>query len=70
MSIQNEHGVNEGNFRELLPFRIDAGDEDLMEPIQTCAKNATYVSWKRQSEILTTCNDLLLQKNCVQDKFC
>jgi hypothetical protein len=40
-SIQNEQSVNEGNFLELLLFRIDARDEALMEHIQSCAENAT-----------------------------
>jgi hypothetical protein len=45
-SIQKEQNVNEGSFHELLRFRFDDRDEDLKEHIQTCAKNATYLSLK------------------------
>jgi hypothetical protein len=43
-------------------FQIDAGDENLKEHIQICTKNATHVSWKIQNKIVSTCNDLVLQK--------
>jgi hypothetical protein len=62
LSVQNEQSANEGKFRELLRFRIDAGDEDLKQHMQTCAENSTQVSWKIQNEILNTWNDLILQK--------
>lgn len=57
----NEPECNDGNFRQLLRFRIDAGDEFLKSHLTSCAKNATYLSWKIQNEILSACNNLILQ---------
>lgn len=62
----DEPECNDGNFRQLLRFRIDAGDEYLKSHVSSCAKNATYMSWKIQNEILSTCNNLIL-KNIVCD---
>ena len=43
---------NHGNFKELLRFRSDAGDEILQSHIASCAKNATYTSKTTQNELL------------------
>jgi hypothetical protein len=53
-SIPNEHRENEGNFGELLRFRIDDGDEDLKDRIQTCAK------MQHRNEIMNISYDLIL----------
>jgi hypothetical protein len=38
--------VNDGNFRVLLRFRIDAGDLALKEHLESCVRNSTYISPK------------------------
>jgi len=35
---------NKGNFRELLKFRIDSGDDVLKNHFQNCPKNASFIS--------------------------
>ena len=44
--------LNKGNFKELLNFRVDAGDNILHEHLKTCAKNATYTSKTSQNDLL------------------
>lgn len=60
----NEDGktLNEGNFRALLKFRIDAGDCDLENHLNTASKNATYTSPRVQNEIISSCNNIILKK--------
>lgn len=53
---------NEGNFRNLLKFRIDAGDQSLREHFQTASANATYISWNIQNQIIDACNDIITKK--------
>ena len=43
---------HQGNFKNLLDFRIDAGDTDLKEHMETCSKNASYISKTTQNELL------------------
>lgn len=43
---------NHGNFKELLRFRSNAGDEILQNHLASCAKNATYTSKTTQNELL------------------
>ena len=40
---------NEGNFRELLRFRVLSGDEILKSHLDTAAANATYISKSPQT---------------------
>ena len=58
--------VNDGNFRALLRFRIDAGDVALKEHLESCMRNATYISPKIQNEIVATCDDIIVEDiaNC------
>lgn len=46
---------------ELLRFRLEVGDEYLKSHLSSCAKNATYLSWKIQNEILSA-SKLILKK--------
>ena len=46
---------NQGNFRALLQFRIDAGDEVLKEHLQTADRNAMYTSKEIQNEMIAVC---------------
>lgn len=49
--------INEGNFRELLRFRISAGDTILENHLQTTSSKATYISHTTQEEIINCCKD-------------
>jgi len=53
--------VKNGNFRALLRFRIDAGDVALKEHLESCMRNATYISQKIQNEIIATCGDIIVE---------
>ena len=44
--------VNCGNFMALVDFRIDFGDTELKKNMETCARNATYMSKTAQNELL------------------
>ena len=53
--------VNDGNFRALLLFRIDAGDVALKEHLESCMRNATYISPKIRNEIVAICGDIIVE---------
>jgi hypothetical protein len=61
-SNKDDKTLNEGNFRALLKFRIDAGDCDLENHLNTASKNATYISPRVQNEIISSCNNIILKK--------
>lgn len=46
--------VNEGNFRELLKFRVASGDETLRRHLQTASANATYISKTTQNALINS----------------
>lgn len=52
---------NDGNFRALLRFRLDAGDH-ILDHLMNSAKNATYISPLIQNEIISACNEILLKR--------
>jgi hypothetical protein len=54
--------ANDGCFRAMLRFRLDAGDADLAEHLSSASKVATYISKSSQNEILSTCGQLIRQK--------
>ena len=47
----NAHG-NPGNFKALLAFRAEAGDQILKKHLQKAPRNATYASKTTQNEII------------------
>ena len=53
--------TNEGNFRELLRFRVLAGDNDLAKQLESSSKNATYISKTTQNELIRTIGDNIQQ---------
>lgn len=55
--------TNKGNFKELLNFRVDAGDSILEKHLNSCKKNATYTSKTSQNDLL------LCLKNYIQNKI-
>ncbi|XP_039298901.1 52 kDa repressor of the inhibitor of the protein kinase-like [Nilaparvata lugens] len=46
---------NEGNFRALIKFRIDAGDKVLEDHINTSSSRSTYISKSTQNNIIECC---------------
>lgn len=48
---------NEGNFRELLRFRIAAGDTNLEKQLKNVSANATYISKSTQNELINCCGE-------------
>ncbi|XP_025410380.1 uncharacterized protein LOC112683533 [Sipha flava] len=44
--------TNQGNFRELLKFRIDAGDKNLEHHLMSTSKNATYINYPLQNSLI------------------
>lgn len=58
----NDSNINEGNFRALLNFRIDAGDIILKKHFETAAKNATYISPGIQNELIGIISEEISKK--------
>lgn len=67
LESESSYGHGEGNFRALLKFRIDAGDEILHEHVKTCAKNASYISKTTQNDLIECCGELI--RNKIVDKI-
>lgn len=61
LDLTSSHPDNEGNFKALLRFKVQAGDKVLEQHITSCAKNATYTSWNVQNQILDACNQIILK---------
>ena len=51
--------MRKGNFNALLQFRIDAGDHQLKDDLETCARNATYISKTCQNDLLICIKDYI-----------
>ncbi|XP_077306272.1 52 kDa repressor of the inhibitor of the protein kinase-like [Lithobates pipiens] len=49
--------VNEGNFRELLRYRVASGDKVLEKHLLTASSRATYISKSTQNDIIGCCGD-------------
>ena len=60
--INVEPLTNEGNFRAKLRLKIKSGDEELKKHFETCAKNATYISWRIQNEIICASHSIICKK--------
>lgn len=50
----------EGNFRELLKFRVKSGDSVLENHLQNTSSKATYISKTTQNEIIECCSKVIL----------
>lgn len=44
--------MNEGNFRELLRFKIHSGDEKLKSHLKTTSSRSTYIGKNTQNDLL------------------
>ena len=54
--------LNDGNFRALLRYRVDGGDTVLKSHLETCDKNASYVSKTAQNELISIIGTLILNQ--------
>ena len=57
LDLSKEIEKEEGNFRALLAYRVDAGDNVLKEHLEKANKNATYISKTTQNELIEICGD-------------
>ena len=48
-----------GNFRSLIPFRIDAGDSALANHFSTTNKMTNYISMTSQNELIEICGSFI-----------
>ncbi|KAH0814367.1 hypothetical protein GEV33_008425 [Tenebrio molitor] len=62
ISDESDVSVNEGNFRELLKYRISAGDKKLEEHLQSAHSNATYISKTTQNALISCCGKVISEK--------
>lgn len=62
---------NHGNFKELLKFRADAGDNILEQHLASCAKNTSYTSKTTQNELLLCIKEFMQEAivNEVKDQI-
>ncbi|XP_064471819.1 52 kDa repressor of the inhibitor of the protein kinase-like [Ornithodoros turicata] len=51
---------NEGNFRELLRFRVASGDTELQKHLASTSSRATYISKTTQNELIQCCGEEVL----------
>jgi hypothetical protein len=62
ISDESDVSVNEGNFRELLKYRISAGDKKLEEHLQSAHSNASYISKTTQNALISCCGKEISEK--------
>jgi hypothetical protein len=55
--------LHQGNFKNVIAFRAEAGDDVLVQHLQTCPKNASYLSPRIQNELI------LLSAHVVREKL-
>lgn len=55
---------NDGNFRSLLRYRIQSGDDCFLNHIQNCGKNATYISPDIQNEVISVITTHIQNQIC------
>ena len=51
----------DGNFTALPKFRVDAGDMELQQHLQTAVRNATYISKNIQNELTSICGSIVAE---------
>lgn len=62
MSTESISSVrNDGNFRELLRFRVASGDTNLENHLKNTSANATYIGKNTQNELINVCGEEVLQ---------
>ncbi|CAF1174859.1 unnamed protein product [Rotaria sordida] len=58
----NDNNINPGNFKSLVLFTAEAGDQALQKHLNHHQKNATYLSWQTQNELINICARLIKNK--------
>ena len=58
----DELSSREGNFRALLQYRIQCGDNVLKQHLQDCNKNASYISKTSQNQLIDIIGKLILKQ--------
>lgn len=53
---------NDGNFRSLLRFRVESGDVQLKNHLNSAKANATYISKTTTNEIIKYCGDEIIDE--------
>ena len=53
--------LNQGNFKVIVDFRIDAGDDVLKKHVETSSKRATYLSKTSQNQLLDCMGEAILE---------
>jgi len=54
--------INEGNFKQLLKYRVASGDHIIKNHLETSTARATYISGFTQNEIINCCSKDILNK--------
>ncbi|KAK3910159.1 52 kDa repressor of the inhibitor of the protein kinase [Frankliniella fusca] len=55
---------NDGNFRSLLRFRIEAGDENLKTHLEKSSSRSTYIGKNTQNGLILCCGEEICEKIC------
>lgn len=66
IAIQDDPGFNDGNFRACLRYRAQGGDETLKWHLSTCSKNASFISWNIQNQIIDATAEIM-RAECVKN---
>ncbi|CAG9822169.1 unnamed protein product [Phaedon cochleariae] len=60
LDVESSPTANEGNFRELLRFRVESGDTVLKEHLKNSSSKATYISAKTRNELIEYCKEEII----------
>lgn len=61
VDLDSEIKTSEGNFKNLIKFRIEAGDNVLKDHVSDSKKNAMYLSPKIQNSLIDSCGEIILE---------
>ncbi|CAM4782204.1 unnamed protein product [Rotaria magnacalcarata] len=60
--FSDDNNTNPGNLKSLVLFAADAGDQALQKHLNHHQKNATYLGWQTQNELVKICAMLIKNK--------
>lgn len=63
LNLDEPFSKGEGNFRALLKFRAEGGDQVLKDHIANSNANSQYTSWQTQNEIISALNTVILNQH-------
>lgn len=61
-SVDDDIKNQKGNFKALLEFRINAGDQILKEHLKSATKNTAYISKTTQNDLIDCCGNVISDK--------